>query len=171
MEQPTHIYFTSDTKNTFIFVLQCHFTWDKALLWYKQVKLFQPMQHESILHSQSLHPTQSWQLACRASGVGSLLHFSLLTDLFLMYFFASDFSWLLSKHRLDTTPAVPAPPLKNTHWAFLTVWGWITTVVHLCESTSMFSSYWDKNKKIKFVFNSVLFCWGSVYQMNLLLKY
>ncbi len=64
-----------------------------------------------------------------AGRLESLLHFSLLTDLLLMYFFTSDFSWLLSKHRLDTTPAVPAPPLKNTHWAFLTVSWWITTVV------------------------------------------
>lgn len=63
----------------------------------------------------------------------SLLHFWLWTDPSLMYFFTLDFSWLLSKHWLDTTPAVPAPPPKNTQWAFLTVWNnWHCSVWRGC---------------------------------------
>lgn len=72
----------------------------------------------------------SWQSACRADGgTESLIYFSLLTDQFLLYFFTSYFSWLLSKNRSDTTPAVPAPPLKHTHWVFLTNTEWITAVI------------------------------------------
>lgn len=33
-------------KNTFMIVLQHHLSWNKSLLWYKQVKLFWPMQQE-----------------------------------------------------------------------------------------------------------------------------
>lgn len=66
------------------------------------------------IHKVCVLHKDSWQPACRVPPTESLLHFSLLTDQCLLYFFTSDLSWLLSKDRSDTTPAVPPPPLKHT---------------------------------------------------------
>lgn len=33
-------------ENSFMIVLQHHLTWTKSILWYKQVKLFEPIQQE-----------------------------------------------------------------------------------------------------------------------------
>lgn len=134
----------ADTKLTFMLVLQCRFIWIKALLWYKQAKLFRPMQHEwrryedknqFHIHKVYIPHKESWQPACRASGTEFLLHFSLITEPFLMYFFTLDFSWLLSKHRSDTIPAVPPLPLKNSHWAFQRAITTINVCMGVCVCT------------------------------------
>lgn len=120
--------------------------------------------NQFYIHKVCIPHKDSWQPACRASGTEFLLHFSLLTEPFLMYFFTLDFSWLLSKHRSDTTPAVLTPPLKNSHWAFQRGITTTNVCVGVCVCTVQTVSG-QRNKNCYCSVNSVLVCWGSVYRL------
>ncbi len=80
-------------------------------VFYKQVKLFKPAQRMKTQRKNYFYILKS---ASRKSENWIIF----LTDLFLMNFFTLDFPSLLSKHRSEATPAGPALPLKNSHWAF-----------------------------------------------------